>query len=378
MTDAVPNHGLANDKNNNTDNEMQQRKEFLYPYVKKGEMPWKDVIVPKYIKPFIEEKVRQGSKPTVRGVLYYLESMRVIPKNDFTYARLKQALSNARRGYKSKYTGIRGKPSIPMDAFADNTRHIIKDFKDEERSLTEYIDDGIEHFKMLPNGFQTLIPRWLDQKNYVEVWVEKDSKARDVQKALDGRHVVIAPHRGNPSITFIHENIERVVDQYTQQKREHVYILYLGDLDPVGWNMDSLIKQDLAKQTEDLTDDDGKPAAPRFTFKRIGITIEQIRKHELTHLIHPDEMTLAKLKKQTDLAARFKRQFGSLFQIELEAFDLIPFAEFQEMIIGEVDSYFSKEIRKQVLNRPEYSQKPDEIKLQIVDVLKDLIQDLEQ
>jgi len=351
---------------------------FIYPFVKGKEMPWYDVIVPKYIKPFLAEKERQGSKPTVRGALYYLESMRVLPKNDYTYERLMKALSNARRGYKSKVTGIRGKPSIPMDAFADNTRQIIKDFNDKERSLTDYINDGIWHFRNLPDGFTKLIPRWLDQKNYVEVWVEKDAKARDVQNALSDRHVVIAPNRGIPSITFIHKNIERVVDQFIEQNREKVYILYLGDLDPIGWNMDTLIRQDLARQTEDLKGDDGNPAGPRFIFKRIGVTIEQIRKYRLTHLMHPDKMTLDKLQKHPNLAETFKRQFGSLFQIELEALDLIPFAEFQKVIRREVDMYFSKEIYKQVLKRPEYSQKPEEIKKQIVDALYDLIGKLEQ
>ena len=57
-------------------------------------------------------------------------------------------MSSARRGYK-KADGTRGQPTIPMDAFADNTRHIIKDFKDEERSLDDYINDGIAHFRML-------------------------------------------------------------------------------------------------------------------------------------------------------------------------------------------------------------------------------------
>ena len=238
----------------------QQRTEFIYPYIpKERNMPWQKVIVPKYIKPFIAQKERQGSKPTVRGVLYYLESMRVLPKNDATYDRLKAALSNARRGYKSRKYGTRGKPSIDMDAFADNTRQIIKDFDDEERSLTDYINDGIAHFRKLPDGFTKLIPRWLDQKNYVEVWVEKDAKARDVQNALSGRHVVIAPHRGNPSITFIHENIERVVDEFIAKKREKVHILYLGDLDPIGWNMDRQIKEDLARQTRGQNGDDGKP-----------------------------------------------------------------------------------------------------------------------
>ncbi len=358
--------------------EDQPRTDFIYPFVKGKEMPWQDVIVPQYIKPFIALKESQGTKPTVRGTLYYLESTRVLPKNDLTYHRLKNALSSARRGYVSRRTGIRKPPTIAMDAFADNTRQIIKDFEDEERSLEDYINDGIAHFKMLPDGFKTLVPRWLDQKNYVEVWVEKEAKAQDVKKALEGRHVVIAPHKGNPSITFIHENIERVVDQFIEQNREKVYILYLGDLDPLGWNMDRLIRQDLARQTKDLTDDKGRPAGPRFVFKRIGITIEQIRKFKLTHLMHPDALTLAKLKSKGQMAQRFKQEFGSLFQIELEAFDLIPFAEFQKVIVAEIDKLFDQDVYDEVLERPEYSQEPDEIKEQIVDALTDLIGELDQ
>ena len=94
-------------------------------------------------------KERQGSKPTVRGSLYYLESRRIVPKNDHVYERLVRALSNARRGYE-RADGTRGPPTIDMDAFADNTRQIIKDFNDKERSLQNYIDDGISHFKKLP------------------------------------------------------------------------------------------------------------------------------------------------------------------------------------------------------------------------------------
>lgn len=200
---------------------------------------------------------------------YYLESTRVLPKNDYTYERLKRVLSEARRGYK-RIDGTRGSPTIGMDAFADNTRQIIKDFGDEERSLEDYINDGIAHFRNLPDGFKSLVPRWLDQKNYVEVWVEKDAMAQDVRKALNNRHVVIAPHRGNPSITFIHENIQRVVEEFIQQKREKIHILYLGDLDPLGWHMDQLIKADLAKQTQDLYDSDGKPAKPHGSSSNVS------------------------------------------------------------------------------------------------------------
>jgi hypothetical protein len=57
---------------------------------------------------------------------------------------------------------------------------------------------------------------------------------------------------------------------------------------------------------------------------------------------------------------------------------LIPFPEFQRLIRREVEKYFNKEIHKQVLKRPEYSQEPGKIKKQIVDALNDLIRELEE
>jgi hypothetical protein len=347
---------------------MEERSEFKYPYVKGGDMPWADVIVPEYIIPFIERLKGEGTKPTVRGILYYLESIRVVPKNDHTYDRIKRVLGEARRGYR-KRDGTRGEPTIAMDAFADNTRHIIKDFKDKERSLEDYIDDGIAHFENLPNGFRTLVPRWLDQPNYVEVWVEKDAMAENVAKALQGRHVVIAPNRGNSSITFIHNNIERLVERFDQnESTEKIWILYLGDLDPVGYNMDRLIKEDLAAQTEDEGIEDD------IVFKRIGITMDQIKKHKLTNLMRTDKETMAKLWSKRRLAEAFEKEFGSVFQIELDAMQLIP--NYQRLITAEVDKLYHQDVHDDVLDRPEYSQEPDEIKEQIIDALNDLIERL--
>lgn len=108
--------------------------------------------------------------------------------------------------------------------------------------------------------------------------------------------------------------------------------------------MDRLIKKDLAKQTEDLEDDEGKPAAPRFVFKRIRITIDQAKKYKYTHLMHPDPETLAKPKeKKGKLADAFKREFGSLFQIELDALQLIP--NYQTFITAEIDKPYDNQVR---------------------------------
>ena len=109
-----------------------------------------------------------------------------------------------------------------MDAFSDDTRQIIKNFMDEERSLEDYINDG---FRKLPNGFKTRIPRWLDQPNYVELWVEKATMAPSVEVATRGLDVIIAPNRGW-SKTFAHNNLQRLVEEFRIHERDGIWVLY--------------------------------------------------------------------------------------------------------------------------------------------------------
>lgn len=83
-------------------------------------------------------------------------------------------------------------------------------------------------------------PRWLDQPNYVEVWLEKD--ANNAKNILEGRDdVVIVPNKGNTSIPFLHANTERLLERFNSggEHNVQVHILYLGDLDPamVGFNL---------------------------------------------------------------------------------------------------------------------------------------------
>ena len=173
-------------------------------------------------------------KPTIRGAYYALEKNGIIEKNASIARKFTRAMGTARdRG------------QISMNAFADNTRQIIKHFDDEERSLTEYINDGIRHFQKLPNGFQTLVPRWLNQPNYVEVFVEKDAMAESVEFALKGLDVIIVPNRGWSSKTFAYNNIQRLIQEFQNNSRDKIWILYLGDLDPSGWAMDEKIRSQL-------------------------------------------------------------------------------------------------------------------------------------
>jgi hypothetical protein len=321
----------------------------------KGYMyPWRTEIIPKYVLPFIESKKMRGMKPTVRGVCYVLEKDGVIDKSPTIFRKVVRALATARKN-----------GQIPINAFSDDTRQIIKNFNDASYSLEDYIEDGINRLRRLPDGYQTSAARWLDQPNYVEVWVEKATMAPSVEVALRGLDVVIAANRGWPSMTFVHNNLERLLEEFNANARDRVWVLYLGDLDPSGWAMDKKIKMELAKYL-----------GTRATFKRIGITKEQIRKYHLEHLTNPDPNIIKKYKNPKNRFVKpFVEEFGSAFQIELETLDAQP--DFDDIVRKEVEKLYNEQIRKQVQARPQYSQEPSEIRGQIVDALRDLIDELE-
>ena len=115
----------------------------------------------------------------------------------------------------------------------------------------------------------------------------------------------------------------------------------------------------------------------RATFKRIGVTEQQLDKYRLRHLTNPDPKITKKFHNPKNRYVKpFIQHFGSAFQIELEVLDALD--DFEIIVRSEVDKLYKQDIREQVLKRPEYSQEPSEIKEQIVDALNDLITELEE
>lgn len=89
-------------------------------------------------------------------------------------------------------------------------------------------------------------------------------------------------------------------------------------------------------------------------------------------MLTPTPEVLAKLSNPKFMAGKpFKEHFGRLFQVELDAMELI--ANFEKLITDPVDELYDQEIYDQVLSRPEYSQDPNTIKKQIKEALELLI-----
>ena len=143
--------------------------------------------------------------------------------------------------------------------------------------------------------------------------------------------------------TFAFNNIVRLIEEFQNNKRDQIWILYLGDLDPSGWAMDQKIKGLLRKHL-----------GTRVTFKRVGVTENQLDTYNLRHLTNPEPKIIKKFSNPKNRFVKpLIREFGSAFQIELEVLDALP--DFENIVRAEVNSLYDSNVYEDVLSRPEHS-----------------------
>jgi hypothetical protein len=212
-----------------------------------SKLDWKNEVMP-VIKDRLNFYSKQGIVPTLRTLFYALVSLEIIPntQNDYQYL--------------SKFTSIaRMKRELPIDCFADQSRRII-DVNDEYVEPKEYIELYIAHLEHFPKIYPLQIPKWYNQPNYVEVWIEKDALSGTFLSILKDSGLRIAPNKGFTSLTFIYENIKRL-KSYAKDGKE-LHIRYFGDLDPSGENIEEVINEKI------------KAFQINVDFKRIAVTEE--------------------------------------------------------------------------------------------------------
>lgn len=174
-----------------------------------------------------------------------------------------QLFANTATNYKTFdkiLTKARERREIDWRKIEDRARSIIGGekqliFESEE----EYVD---WLFRELNEGYYDK-PSWDDQRNHVEVWVEKDALSTLFERAVKQYRIVVFPSRGYSSYTKVMEALER----FPKQKR--VAILHFGDHDPSGLDM----SRDLTSRLEWYSgNDDGG-----LVVKRIALDIGQVR-----------------------------------------------------------------------------------------------------
>jgi hypothetical protein len=253
----------------------------MSPFSMKTRINWDKEYLP-VVRDQLADLDQQGLKADFRGMYYTLVQLGILPKTQQSYQQLNKVSVRWRE------RGL-----IPLDAFTDSTRRIRKnDFEYEPHE--DYVYRGIYHLENATKKYE--IPLWYGQPHYVEIWLEKNAAVNFFQSIVKDLEVIVVPNRGNSSVDFFNDNVERLKQK--QREGKQIHILYFGDEDPSGEMMDGVYKRKFTEPQYGLYD---------VEFKRYGVTKDQKERFDL--LTDPDPETLKKLQKDSN-RFKFMEKYG--------------------------------------------------------------------
>jgi len=287
----------------------------------------------------------RGLKMTLRQLFYQLVSRNAIRNEDKQYKRLSALLSDAR------LMGL-----IDWEAIEDRLR--IPRKHPEFADLDELVDAALSSYRL---------PRWEGQKNYVELWVEKEALAGILTPITREYHVNLMVNRGYSSQTAMYDSAKRfltacygkAIDYDTLERifaedgkacpdafkdtrvlaREKLgepersaVLFYLGDHDPSGVHMSKDVGDRLTMFGIDVD------------VRKLALTKEQIEEHGL-----PPNPT----KMQDPRAAEYVDEHGDTCW-ELDA---LPPDVLDQVVRGALEDVLDRELMDAVIRREERDKK---------------------
>ena len=172
----------------------------------------------------VEAAAKQGYVFTLRRVYYKLVARNIIPNTKRSYKNLSSILDKARwAGY------------LRPDALEDIERPVLT--LPSWRGREEFLRSCISQYRT---------DWWRDADHKVEVWAEKRAVTSILAPVAHRYGVPFLAMRGFGSFTAIHEASQRFRGHSTT-------IIYVGDLDPSGVEMDKDIRSRLARMYVDVT-----------------------------------------------------------------------------------------------------------------------------
>ena len=250
---------------------------------------------------------------SVRQLYYRLVAGGFIPNNDKEYGHVQDLVTKAR------YAGL-----IDWDAIEDRNREPTKprDWQDGGSALA----DVAPVFRL---------NRWQGQSFYVELWVEKAALAGVLAPISSDYHVTLMVNRGYSSASAMKESAERIIwrshieyDESGFSKTPQPVILYIGDHDPSGNDMDRDIRERLIEF--------GCPSS--LDVRKLALTIDQV--HEFDPPPNPAKMTDVRAK-------AYVEKFGE-FSWEVDA---LPPPVLDRITRKALNSYIDKKLMDTVISR---------------------------
>lgn len=187
----------------------------------------------------IGEYHSQGYDLTLRQVYYQLVARGYIPNNEKSYKNVGGLINDAR------LAGL-----IDWYAIIDRTRNLAKN---------SHWNTPVDIIESAKNSYR--LDKWLEQLNYVEVWVEKDALVGIVSQICRKLDVPYFSCRGYTSQSEMWGAAQRFIKKAEKESRT---IIHLGDHDPSGIDMTRDIQERLEMFGADVE------------VKRVALTIEQI------------------------------------------------------------------------------------------------------
>jgi hypothetical protein len=203
----------------------------------------KNLILLGKIKEILDEYDLKGIRVTLRQLYYQLVARDIIPNIQKEYTKLSSLLTNGR------YSG-----EIDWDAIEDRTR--IPKIPNKFNDVGDLIDVATKSYQL---------DRWIEQDYYIELWTEKDAISSVISPITNKYQVCVSVNRGYSSASSMYESAQR----FLEQDRKNKILLYLGDHDPSGLDMD----RDIQKRLEEF--------GVNVQVIRIGLTSKQIKDYNL-------------------------------------------------------------------------------------------------
>lgn len=278
----------------------------------------------------VQEEISADRRITARGVYYQFIGRDLFPVSwvDDVYNakhNLQPGTKNTEKNYQRLCAMIsdgRLAGLIDWEALQDRAREadVPHTFRDPEHLM----DTALRAYQL---------DRWKGQKNYVEIWTEKDAQANNLEPLARKYQVPLQVNRGYSSSTAVYECAQRFItacgyaalsltaNEMVAREREHgvdttleyeqewldenatrdrePHILYVGDLDPSGEDM-----------VRDVTDRMKTFGVHGLTTKKCALTIAQVRQYRLP----PNPAKLSDSR-----AAAFISKYGSRDSWEMDA-----------------------------------------------------------
>ena len=200
---------------------------------------------------------------TLRQLFYRLVSLGMIPNDRKYYQLMSRLMTTAREDGRCdfEYIADRSRPEYKASVF----------------------NDAADYAEAVKRSYRK--DYWSTQSNHIEVWVEKDAIIGAIEPVTNELGVIIRVGRGFVSTTKVHD-----IATHFRAIRKPITVLYLGDHDPSGQNIES----DLYERVLNHGSGD-------FAFKRLAILPADIGKFNLPPL---------RIKKSDTRAAKFAAKYG--------------------------------------------------------------------